>query len=265
MDTTPDDEILLRVADHIAYVTINRPAKANSMTPAMLTWFQQFWRRVDEDPQIRCVLITGSGSKHFCTGADLSGVNERGGVGVGLGRVSQDVGLTSRHNGVWKPTVCAVNGLVTGGGLHFVVDADIIVASTNAVFLDSHVNVGMVGGPENVGLAKRLPLGTALRMSLQGRNFRLSAQRAYQLGLVDELTEPDDLLPTAERIARDITQNSPHAVSLTQQAIWSSLEMPYTQAVEYGFSLVKTQWHHPDYTEGFRAFAEKRAPQWKTD
>ncbi len=265
MSTTPDDEVLLDVTDHVAYVTINRPDRANSMTPSMLTWFQDFWRRVADDADIRCVVITGSGPKHFCTGADLNGVNERGGVGVGLGRVSQDIGLTARHHGVWKPTVCAVNGLVVGAGLDFVVDADIVVASTNAVFLDSHVNVGMVGGPENVGLAKRLPLGTALRMSLQGRNFRLPAERAYQLGLVDELTEPDQLMTVAGQIARDITANSPHAVSLTQQAVWSSLEMPYTQAVEYGFSLVKTQWHHPDYTEGLRAFAEKRPPRWKTD
>jgi E-phenylitaconyl-CoA hydratase len=264
MDTTPDD-IVFTVADHIAYITLNRPSQGNSLNPAMLRWFQRFWRRAAEDPAIRCVLITGTGPKHFCTGADLAGVNERGSVGVGLGRLSQDVGLTARHNNVWKPTVCAVNGLVVGAGLHFVVDADVIVASSDAVFLDSHVNVGMVGGPENVGLAKRLPLGTALRMSLQGRNFRLSAQRAYQLGLVDEVATPEDLMPTAERIARDIAQNSPHAVSLTQQAIWSALEMPYTQAVEYGYGLVKTHWHHPDFTEGVRAFAEKRAPQWKSD
>jgi enoyl-CoA hydratase/carnithine racemase len=204
----------------------------------------------------------GAGRKHFCTGADLSGVNERGSVGVGLGRVNQELSLTARQNDVWKPTVCAVNGLVVGGGLHFVVDADIIVASTTATFLDSHVNVGMVGGVENVGLAKRLPLGTALRMTLQGKNFRLSAARAHTLGLVDELAEPDDLLDTAHQIAHDIAQNSPHAVSLSQQAIWGSLEMPYTQALEYGFGLVKTHWQHPDFTEGPRAFAERRPPRW---
>ncbi|BBZ70655.1 MULTISPECIES: enoyl-CoA hydratase/isomerase family protein [Mycobacterium] len=265
MDAPPEGEVLFHVADHIAHITLNRPDHGNALTPAILKWFQQAWRHIAEDPAIRCVLITGAGERHFCTGADLNGVNQRGGVGVGLGRMSEDVGLTSRHNNVWKPTVCAVNGMAVGAGLHFVVDADIIVASTNAVFLDSHVNVGMVGGPENVGLAKRLPLGTALRMTLQGRAFRLSAQRAYDLGLVDELTEPGELLATARQIAHDITLNSPHAVSLSQQAVWASLEMPYSQAVEYGFGLVKTQWHHPDFTEGFRAFAEKRAPNWKTD
>jgi enoyl-CoA hydratase/carnithine racemase len=230
----------------------------------MMQWFRSVWRRVGEDPDIRCVLITGTGDRHFCTGADLNAVAEAGSVGAGLGRVTQEVFFTSRQNNVWKPTVCAVNGMAAGGGLHFVVDADIVVASTNALFVDSHVNVGMVGGIENVGLAKRLPLGTALRMTLQGRNYRLSAERAYALGLVEELVAPEALLPTAERIAHDITLNSPHAVSLSQQAVWSSVELPYTQAVEYSYGLVKTNWQHPDFIEGPRAFAEKRPPQWTT-
>lgn len=262
MDSSTGDEALLEVADHIAQITLNRPAQGNSLTPGLMAWFRETWRRIDSDSDIRCVVITGAGERHFCTGADLSGVNERGSVGVGLGRAEQELTLTSRQNRVWKPTVCAVNGMVTGAGLHFVVDSDIVVASTNAVFLDSHVNVGMVGGVENIGLAKRLPLGTALRMTLQGRNYRLSPQRAYALGLVDELTEPGDLLATARQIAGDIAQNSPHAVSLSQQAIWNSLEMPYTQAIEYGYGLVKIHWQHPDFQEGFRAFAEKRAPEW---
>lgn len=213
---------------------------------------------------IRCVLITGAGDRHFCTGADLVGVSHRGSVGAGLGRASQELFLTSRQNNVWKPTICAVNGVAAGGGLHFVVDADIVIASSNASFVDTHVNVGMVGGVENVGLAKRLPLGTALRMTLQGRNFRLSAQRAYDLGLVEELVAPGDLIQTAEAIAADICANSPHAVSLSQQAVWNSLEMPYSQAVEYGYGLVKTHWQHPDFVEGPHAYAEKRPPKWSS-
>ena len=265
MVTTPDDDVLFDVIDHVAHITLNRPGQGNSLTPGMMAWFREAWRRIADDPDIRCVLVTGAGQKHFCTGADLSGINERGSVGVGLGRVGQELSLTAGQTNVWKPTICAVNGLVVGGGLHFVVDADIVVASRTATFLDSHVNVGMVGGVENIGLAKRLPLGTALRMTLQGKRFRLTAERAYALGLVDEITEPEDLLTTAREIAHDITLNSPHAVSLSQQAIWSSLEMPYTQALEYGFGLVKTQWHHPDFTEGFRAFAENRTPEWRGD
>jgi enoyl-CoA hydratase/carnithine racemase len=263
MTTSGHDEAVLHIADHIAEITLNRPERGNALTSSMMHWFRQTWRRIADDPDIRCVVITGAGDRHFCTGADLGQISDNGSVGAGLGRARQEVFFTSRQNDVWKPTVCAVNGTAAGGGLHFVVDADIVVASTTAQFLDTHVNVGMVGGIENVGLAKRLPLGTALRMTLQGRNFRLSAERAYALGLVDELVSPEALLPTARQIAGDIAQNSPHAVSLSQQAVWSALEMPYSQAVEYSYGLVKDQWQHPDFVEGPRAFVERRPPQWQ--
>lgn len=258
-----DPGLLFEVDGHIAIITINRPDHANSLLPGSLPWFRDTWQRIDEDTDIRCVVITGAGRRHFCTGADVKGVSERGSV-AGLGRVNREITFTSRQNDVWKPTICAVNGLVTGAGLHFVVDADIIIGSENAVFMDSHVNVGMVGGVENIGLAKRLPLGTALRMTLQGRNYRLTADRAYALGLIDELVRSDDLLAVARQIADDIAQNSPHAVSLSQQAVWSAVEMPYSQATEYGWGLVKSHWMHPDFIEGPKAFAEGRAPRWRT-
>lgn len=264
MDANGDGDVLFNVADHVARITLNRPHGANALTPAMMPTLRGIWRRVAEDPDIRCVLLSAAGDKHFCTGADLTQVAESGSVGVGSGSVSEEVFLTSRQNDVWKPTVCAVNGVVAGGGLHFVADSDIVIASTNASFIDSHVSIGMVGGVENVGLAKRLPLGSVLRMTLQGINFRLSAHRAYALGLVEEVVAPDELLATAEAIAHDITMNSPHAVSLSQQAVWNSLEMPYSQAIEQAYELVKRHWQHPDFVEGPRAFSEGRPPDWTT-
>jgi enoyl-CoA hydratase/carnithine racemase len=158
--------------------------------------------------------------------------------------------------------VCAVNGLAAAAGLHFVVEADNVVAAEGAAFMDTHVTVGMVGAVENIGLAKRLPLGAALRMTLQGRHYRMPARRAYELGLVDELTTADELMPTARSIAADIAKNSPHAVSLSQQAIWSAIEMPYSQAVEYGWALARLHWQHPDFREGLAAFSERRDPVW---
>jgi enoyl-CoA hydratase/carnithine racemase len=177
--------------------------------------------------------------------------------------VAESVHWSPHQNRVWKPVICAVNGLCVGGGLHFVVDSDIVIASQNASFMDTHVNVGMVGALENIGLAKRLPLGSALRMTLMGRHYRMPAERAYQLGLVDELVEtPEALLPAAEEMARLLLQNSPQAMSLSKQAVWSSLEVGYRDALEYGWSLLRNHWSHPDFSEGPKAFGEKRDPEW---
>jgi len=248
--------------DHVAIVTIDRPTRGNALTAAMHSAMRALWSDVKEDPGVRCTVITATGDRHFSTGADVARVAESGKVSTGDGRITHEVFWSPRQNDVWKPTIAAVNGLVNGAGLHFVVDADIVVASERASFMDSHVNVGMVGAIENVGLAKRLPLGSALRMTLQGRNYRMTAERAHQLGLVDELVPHEQLFDTAWRIAQDICANSPHAVSLSQQAVWSSVEMPYSQAVEYGWALLRLHWRHPDFTEGPRAFAEQRVPEW---
>jgi enoyl-CoA hydratase/carnithine racemase len=130
-----------------------------------------------------------------------------------------------------KPLICAVNGTCVGGGHHFVVDADIVIASRNAKFIDAHVNVGMVGAIENIGLAKRLPLGTALRMTLLGNSYSLSSERAFHLGLVDELVEtPDDARALAQEMARQMLQNSPQAMALSKRAVWGSLEQGYEQS-----------------------------------
>jgi enoyl-CoA hydratase/carnithine racemase len=162
--------------------------------------------------------------------------------------------------------LCAVQGLCAGGGLHFVVDADIVLASENAAFMDTHVNVGFVGALENVGLAKRLPLGSALRMTLQGRHYRMPARRAYELGLVDELVAaPADVLPAALAIAQQLLQNSPQAMALSKQAVWGSLEQGYSAALEQAWSLLRLHWAHPDFSEGPRAFAEKRPARWNAD
>lgn len=159
-----------------------------------------------------------------------------------------------------------MNGTCVGGGHHFVVDADIVVASRNAAFIDSHVNVGMVGAIENIGLAKRLPLGTALRMTLMGNRYRLSSERAYQLGLVDELAEtPDEVRALAQDMAAQIAKNSPQAMALSKRAIWGALEDGYGAALEHGWDLLRAHWRHPDFVEGPRAFAEKREPVWNPD
>jgi enoyl-CoA hydratase/carnithine racemase len=249
------------VRDRIAFVTLARPERGNSLTPRMQTIFRAIWAEVREDPEIRVAILSAAGSRHFCTGFDVGSDDAE--ETVFANRPLQDAVFWSPHqNRVLKPVICAVNGLCVGGGLHFVVDSDIIVASETAAFMDAHVNVGMVGAIENVGLARRLPLGTALRMTLMGRHYRLPARRAYELGLVDELVAPDQLLDTAEGMARAMLENSPQAMALSKQAVWGALERGYGDALEHAWALLRLHWRHPDFVEGPKAFAEKREPRW---
>ncbi|HKJ24520.1 MAG TPA: enoyl-CoA hydratase/isomerase family protein [Myxococcota bacterium] len=263
----PQDGVRYEKRDGIAFITIDRPERGNSLTPRMQWVVKAIWEEVRDDPAIRVAIVGASGERHFSTGFDVSEAEADDAGDVFANRpLSDAVFWSPRQNRVWKPVICAVNGLCVGGGLHFVVDADIVLASRNAAFMDAHVNVGMVGALENVGLAKRLPLGTALRMTLLGRHYRLGAERAWQLGLVDELVAaPADLAPLAEEMARQMLGNSPQAMALSKQAVWGAVEHGYGAALEHAWALLRLHWQHPDFREGPRAFAEKRDPVWEPD
>ena len=259
-----DDSLLVSVSGHIATLTLHRPQEGNAITPLMQKGLERAWTRVEQDPQIRVAIITGAGERHFCTGASISELRTEG-PGAGLRDLpyAEANRFSPRHCDVSKPVICLVNGLVCGGGLHFVVDSDIVVATANAAFMDTHVNVGQVGALENIGLARRTTLGTALLLTLVGRSMRLSAERAFQLGLVD-LLEPTANAATlrAQELAARIAENSPAACALSKRAIWASEEMGYQAALVNGWDLLKSHWQHPDFSEGPAAFMDKRAPKW---
>jgi len=253
--------------DGIAIITLDRPDRGNSLAPGMQPVIRAIWEQVRDDPAIRVAIVTASGERHFCTGFDVAEAEGEEADTVFNNRpLAEAVHWSPHQNRVWKPVICGVQGLCVGGGLHFVVDADIVVASQNAKFMDTHVNVGMVGALENVGLAKRLPLGSALRMTLMGRDYRMPAARAYQLGLVDELVEsPAEVLPAALEMATSMLKNSPQAMALSKQAVWGALEQGYGQALEQAWGLLRLHWSHPDFREGPRAFGDKRDPRWNPD
>ena len=261
-DPISDVDIVYSVSEHIAVIRLNRPAKGNSLTRSMRDALAGIWRRVEQDSLVRAVVVTGTGSRHFCTGVDLRDVAATGQTTTGDGPARDEIVWSPLLAGITKPVVCAVNGMAVGGGLHFVVDADIVVAGEHVEFIDTHTSVGMVGAVENVGLARRLPIGTALRMTLEGPSFRLRADRAYALGLVDELCAPGGELDAAVRIARNIARNSPRANQLSKLGVWSSVGAGHEEAAEFAWGLAIGHRNHPDYTEGPRAFVERRSPAW---
>ena len=258
------DLVQVELIEQSLVIRLNRPSRGNALVPQMRDSVVDAWRRADSDDAVRVVVVTGTGSRHFCTGVDVGGVAATGKTTTGDGPVAEEIVWSPLLAGVQKPVICAVNGLTAGGGLHFVADADIVVAGEHVDFLDTHVSVGMVGGVENVSLTRRLPIGTVMRMTLQGRSYRLSARRAYDLGLVDELCPPGEELATALGIAAEIAKNSPEALRLSKQAVWESIGLDHLAAAEQAWDLVKGHRSHPDFLEGPRAFAESRAPEWVT-
>ncbi len=258
----PPEGLMVENDGPVTILTLARPESANAVTADMHRGLRAFWAHVAEEPGVRAVVVTGAGTRHFCTGADVGALARSGTVAAGDGPLREEVFYTARQAGVWKPVVCAVNGLVAAAGLHFVVDADIVVAERSATFMDTHVSVGMIGALENIGLAKRMPLGAALRLTLMGRGYRMGAERAYQLGLVDELVGDGEARAVAVEIAQVIAEQSPTAVTKSLQAIWGSLELPYAEALERAWIMVKEHRGHPDLREGTQAFIEKRRPHW---
>jgi enoyl-CoA hydratase/carnithine racemase len=260
-----DSALLFELDGPVATLTLNRPAEGNAMTPEMLVALEEAWARIENEPEIRVAIITGAGERHFCTGASVSKLE----IGQGTLQNKPNAAVnrfSPRMVRLSKPVICAVNGLANGGGLHFVADCDIVIASKKAAFMDTHVSVGQVSGLESIGIARRAGVGAALLLGLTGKAYRMSAERAFQLGMVDLLEEDAAAtIARAKELAAAIAANSPQAMALTKRAIWASTEMPDPVAPDFGWELLKSHWAHPDFAEGPQAFADKRAPVWNPD
>jgi enoyl-CoA hydratase/carnithine racemase len=244
----------------IALVRFNRPDRLNAMDLAQMNRLEALWLDLAKDRELRCLVLTGNG-RAFCTGADASFLaDERGPRGAGMdGEISFTPGRL-----LDVPVIVAVNGVCAGGGLHFVADADIVLAATTASFLDPHVSVGQVSGIEPPSLALRLPLGVITRMAILGAHERIDAQRAYDLGLVSELTEPDALVPRALELAGLVAKNSPAAVTSTRRVIRHMMDVLLEPSMRLGWERVQAHWPHPDAVEGPAAFFDKRPPEWQS-
>ncbi len=258
------ENLLYEKQDRVAILTLNRPQRKNAFNRSMADELKRAWDEIKKDPEVVSVLLTGSGDQAFCTGMDIADVAD--GSALGTGRQDRSVApwfhLTAIQNRCWKPVVTAVNGMVCGGGLHFIADSDLVLCSETATFFDTHVKVGLVAGLEPVGLARRIPLEAVLRMALLGGSERMDARRAYELGLVGEVVPQAELMPRARELAARISEHSPTALALSKRAIWESLEVGLDEALERTWSIIREHTDHPDLREGSLAFVEKRKPRW---
>jgi enoyl-CoA hydratase len=248
----------------VGWLVFDRPQVGNAMNATMLAELERAWRELDADPAVRVIVNTGEGAS-FQTGLDVAQLSRDPDALREQSRRTRDatLKLTAWHNEVWKPVIAAVNGTCAGGGLHFVADADIVIASTNATFLDPHVSVGQVTAYEAIGLLRKMPVEPVVRMAVVGRAERMSAARAYELGMISQVIDPpEELRAVAQQLAETIARNSPAAMAATKRALWGALELGLTDACRNGARELVSMWGHPDQEEGPRAFAEKREPVW---
>ena len=251
-------------AERIATITLDNPAALNAFDHEMCRELRRIWADVEANPDVACAILTGAGERAFCTGWDVTSLATGESQKLVPGdRWSAPYGhITALQNRCWKPVVTAVNGVCNAGGLHFVADAELVIASDTATFMDTHVAVGLPSALEPSGLARRIPLERVFRLALLGKHGRITARQALELGLVGELVPAGELLPRARELAGVMAQYSPTALARTKRAIWESLDHGLNDGLDAAHLQVERHLEHPDPVEGSKAFLEKRPPKW---
>jgi enoyl-CoA hydratase/carnithine racemase len=268
MPTTMFDTIRYEVDGHKATITMNRPEALNALSPHMITELRTAYDAAENDDDVWILIVTAAG-RAFCTGADVSVIptdgkvlNERPYLSTYDQWEAPQEG-TPPFRRMAKPVLAAINGICCGAGLDWVTTGDIVIASDKATFFDPHVSIGLVAGREMVRLARVLPRNIALRTALMGKHERMSAQRAYDLGMISEVVEHDQLMVRANEIADIVNSNAPLAVRGTRLAIHKTLDLPLNEAEILAEAFRERNLHTEDSLEGPRAFMEKRAPNWQ--
>lgn len=261
------DTILYDVDDRIATITFNRPDQLNAVSPLMARELRAAYAAAEADEAVWTIVVTGAG-RAFCAGADVTEIPDDGRVLYEEPYLSTypqweaPQEATPPFRSMTKPILTAVNGLCCGAGLDLVTTGDITIASDRAEFFDPHVSIGLVSGREVVRLARVLPLNIAMRVALTGRHERLSAQRAFDLGMVSEVVEHDRLMDRAREVAGIVNRNAPLAVRGTRLAIRKGLDLPLHEAEILAETFRERVVRTDDAKEGPRAFVEKRPPEW---
>lgn len=250
----PEHEALqVEVADGVATVVLNRPDRLNSFDRTLTRELHGLWRDLRFDDDVRAVVLTGAGDRAFCTGIDRqdvipqpSGPWMMDDPGLLLGPKSADC---------WKPVVAAVNGMACGGAFYMLGEVETILAAEHATFFDPHVTYGMTAAFEPILMRARMPFGEIMRLTLLGNYERMSARRALQIGLVQEVVAADQLLDRAREVAAQIASSPPVAVQGTVRSIWLARELGRSQALDLAEVYIGLGSDPDAIAEGQRRFA----------
>ncbi|WP_420977246.1 enoyl-CoA hydratase [Bacillus vallismortis] len=247
--------------EHIALITLNRPEAANALSAEMLRNLQLILHEIEFNANIRCVILTGTGEKAFCAGADLK---ER--IKLKEDQVLEHVSLIQRTAALLEalpqPVIAAINGIALGGGLELALACDLRIAVESTVLGLPETGLAIIPG---AGGTQRLPrlIGRGKAKELIYTGCRVTSHEAKEIGLVEHVTTPCDLMPKAEELAAAISANGPIAVRQAKFAINKGMETDLAT----GLAIEQTAYEHTiptkDRREGLEAFQEKRRAVYK--
>jgi enoyl-CoA hydratase/carnithine racemase len=235
--TSSYEALIYEEADGIATITLNRPDKHNAFSPTLIDEIQDCWKKLRFNDDVQCIIVTGAGEKSFSTGIDLTHLYPQPKSKLMMEDPMMRIG--PKTNDLWKPVIAAVNGMACGGAFYILGEVEFIIASDNATFFDPHVTHGMPAVFEPMFMLQRMPIGEIMRLSLLGRHERMSANRAFQIGLVQEVVPLDDLMAAARWSAEAIA-SAPDAgaIESTVKAIWLAQYSSIHQALQSAPSLI---------------------------
>jgi enoyl-CoA hydratase/carnithine racemase len=248
------------VDDHIAHVKLNRPEAMNALDPESIQQLNDIWTEVKSNADIRVAIITGSGEKSFCTGTDMKKTPTPTECMASIWlREGQPILPAMK---MWKPIIAAVNGYAVGGGLEIALACDMRIASSNAKFGLTEVKVASLAGLNGTQcLPRAIPQAVAMKMLLTGE--LISAEEAHKFGLISDVVEADQLMETATGFARKIAEAAPLSIQAAKQAAVMGQDMPLEQGIAFSHLLWGVLRDTDDRKEGFKAFAEKRKPEYR--
>ncbi|TQS43345.1 enoyl-CoA hydratase/isomerase family protein [Cryptosporangium phraense] len=241
--------------DGIAVITLNRPETRNCLSVDVRQGLASAWERFERDPALRVAILTGAGDRAFCAGGDLKEM-----VASGLQVPPRDMfPLPYDTVELSKPTIAAVNGDAFAGGWMIAQACDLCVASTSARFAVTEVRVGR-SSPWAAPLIHMIPQRIMMELLLTGKP--ISAARAYEIGLVNRLVAPEDVLGTALELAAEILEGAPLSVRAARDTVMLATEMGRSAALTAARHASESAYRSDDAQEGPRAFAAKRRPEW---
>ena len=262
IDLTSLETLRVEQRDAVLWVRLDRPDKYHAFNKVMCDELSALWRAMRTDDSVRSIVLSATGDKAFCTGIDRDFVPSEDGAAYDFSPYTYDDPgklLGPKSNDLWKPVVCAVNGMACGGAFYFLGEVDILLAAEHATFFDPHVTYGMPAVYEPLLMLHRgVPFGEILRMTLLGNHERLSAQRALEIGLVSEVCPSAELDDRASWVAEAIASAPAGPMQATLRTLWAGRELSRQQALELGNTFLNLGMSEEALAEGQKVFQGAR-------